>query len=114
MRSRLNSNFLDSLFKGKKIIISGSSAVDITIHAIKFLVGRIIILNFWPFDVKELKRVFPTFSDGEVYDYYSKFGGYPRVAISKTDEERKSLEANKYLLATIIRQRKTLDFLRSL
>ncbi len=33
---------------------------------------------------------------------------------AKTEEERKSLEANKYLLATIIRQRKTLDFLRSL
>lgn len=32
----------------------------------------------------------------------------------KTEEERKSLEANKYLLATIIRQRKTLEFLRSL
>lgn len=33
---------------------------------------------------------------------------------AKTEEERKSLEANKYLLATIIRQRKTLDFLRAL
>lgn len=33
---------------------------------------------------------------------------------AKTDQERKSLEANKYLLATIIRQRKTLEFLRNL
>lgn len=33
---------------------------------------------------------------------------------AKTEEERKNLEANKYLLATIIRQRKTLEFLRSL
>lgn len=32
----------------------------------------------------------------------------------KTDEERKSLEANRYLLATVLRQRKTLEFLRSL
>lgn len=36
------------------------------------------------------------------------------VKEAKTEEERKSLEANKYLLATIIRQRKTLEFLRSL
>lgn len=36
------------------------------------------------------------------------------VKEAKTEEERKSLEANKYLLATIIRQRKTLDFLKSL
>lgn len=33
---------------------------------------------------------------------------------AKTEEERKNLEANRYLLATIIRQRKTLDFIRSL
>ncbi len=32
----------------------------------------------------------------------------------KTEEERKNLEANKYLLATIVRQRKTLEFLKSL
>lgn len=36
------------------------------------------------------------------------------VKEAKTDDERKSLEANRYLLATIIRQRKTLEFLRSL
>lgn len=33
---------------------------------------------------------------------------------AKSEEERKGLEANRYLLATIIRQRKTLEFLRSL
>lgn len=33
---------------------------------------------------------------------------------SKTDEERKNLENNKYLLASILKQQKTLDFLRNL
>ncbi len=33
---------------------------------------------------------------------------------AKSDEERKNLENNKYLLANILRQQKTLDFLRSL
>lgn len=33
---------------------------------------------------------------------------------AKTPEEKKSLEANRYLLASIIRQRKTLEFLRNL
>jgi len=33
---------------------------------------------------------------------------------SKDDAERQNLEANKYLLASIIRQQKTLDFLRQL
>lgn len=36
------------------------------------------------------------------------------VKNAKTEEERKSLEANKYLLASILRQQKTLEFLRSL
>lgn len=33
---------------------------------------------------------------------------------AKTDEERKNLEANRYLLARILRQQKTLDFLMKL
>lgn len=36
------------------------------------------------------------------------------VATAKSDTERKNLESNRYLLASIIRQQKTLDFLRSL
>ncbi len=34
--------------------------------------------------------------------------------IAKSDEERKNLEANRYLLASVLRQQKTLDFLRTL
>lgn len=33
---------------------------------------------------------------------------------AKTDEERKNLETNRYLLASILRQQKTLDFLKNL
>ncbi len=33
---------------------------------------------------------------------------------AKDDEERKNLEANRYLLASILRQQKTLDFLKNL
>jgi FKBP-type peptidyl-prolyl cis-trans isomerase (trigger factor) len=36
------------------------------------------------------------------------------VKNAKDENERKSLESNRYLLASIIRQRKTLDFLRGL
>lgn len=36
------------------------------------------------------------------------------IAKAKTPEEKKGLEANRYLLASIIRQQKTLDFLKSL
>jgi uncharacterized protein len=82
--------------KGKKIIISGSSAIDITMHAIKYLVGRVIVVNFWPLDKDELVTVFPHFNTQQLYEYYSKYGGYPRVAIASDDEERKLVLKNIY------------------
>ena len=36
------------------------------------------------------------------------------ITKAKDDAERQNLESNKYLLANIIRQQKTLDFLRQL
>ncbi|MBF8249657.1 MAG: Trigger factor [Candidatus Levybacteria bacterium] len=36
------------------------------------------------------------------------------ILAAKSDDERKNLEANKYLLASILRQQKTLDFLKNL
>jgi FKBP-type peptidyl-prolyl cis-trans isomerase (trigger factor) len=36
------------------------------------------------------------------------------IKASRSEEERKSLEANRYLLASILRQQKTLDFLKNL
>ncbi len=91
-----NLKYIYDTFQGKKIIISGSSAIDITVHTIKYLVGRVVVVNFWPFDKAELKTVFPHFSDRELYEYYAKFGGYPRVAIASDDEERKLVLKNIY------------------
>src|SRR3989338_5961841 len=31
-----------------KIIISGSSALEIAVHAVKYLVGRIVVVNLYP------------------------------------------------------------------
>lgn len=36
------------------------------------------------------------------------------IAASKSEDEKKNLESNRYLLASIIRQQKTLDFLKNL
>jgi FKBP-type peptidyl-prolyl cis-trans isomerase (trigger factor) len=36
------------------------------------------------------------------------------INASKSDDERKNLEANRYLLASILRQQKTLDFIKNL
>lgn len=91
-----NLKYLYDTYKNKKIIISGSSVIDITIHAIKFLVGRVIVVNFWPFDIDELRIVFKNINDAKLYEYYSTFGGYPRVALAKDDDERKLILKNIY------------------
>ncbi|MDO8639699.1 MAG: hypothetical protein Q7R53_02120, partial [bacterium] len=36
------------------------------------------------------------------------------IKAAKSDDERKNLETNRYLLASILRQQKTLDFLKNL
>jgi predicted AAA+ superfamily ATPase len=91
-----NLKYIFDTYKGKKIIISGSSAIDLTIHALKYLVGRVIVVNFWPFDKDEIKTVFPQFTEKEIYDYYAIYGGYPRVAIASNNEERKIILKNIY------------------
>ncbi|MCG2686780.1 AAA family ATPase, partial [Candidatus Parcubacteria bacterium] len=48
-----NLKYLYDSFLNNKIIISGSSAIDLTIHAIKFLVGRIFVFNLYQLDFEE-------------------------------------------------------------
>jgi len=109
-------------YPGTKIVISGSSAPGLTIHGIKYLVGRIFVFNLYPLSFEEFLRyendaLYSVFSEkkeamkayflkngnlpevsaaflemlNKVYDDYLIFGGYPRVAISKTDEEKKTV-----------------------
>lgn len=91
-----NLKYIFDTYTNKKIIISGSSAIDITINALKYLVGRVIVINFWPFDKDEIRTVFPRFTQKELYDYYATYGGYPRVAIALNNEERKVILKNIY------------------
>jgi uncharacterized protein len=103
-----------------KIFISGSSAAEISIHSLKYLVGRIFTFTLYPFSFNEFIRV----KDDRLSKLYEKgnykdeitrrlnkhlqefilYGGYPRVVLSKTlEEKRKVLEGiyNTYLLKEI-------------
>lgn len=108
-----------------KIIISGSSSIELTVQAVKYLVGRIFVFSLFPLDFDE----FLTFNDSHLfalyqkhkfflkksiqkplpdlsplvmaqvkkyYDQYIIFGGYPRVVLSQTDEEKKTVLKNIY------------------
>ncbi len=107
-----------------KIIISGSSAIDLTVKTIKHLVGRILVFSLYPFDFKEfllakdppflklylshkkklnLKKptafkVSPAVEKKllRYYDEYLLFGGYPRVVLAKSYTEKKDLLTNIY------------------
>jgi len=96
-----------------KIIISGSSVSGLSIHSIKYLVGRIFVFNLYPFSFEEylsykepklyheiylkrrltdpiIKKIIPYFED------FCIFGGYPRVILSKDKKEKEVVLRNIY------------------
>ncbi len=105
-----------------KIIISGSSAIDLTVKAIKFLVGRIFVLNMFTFDFYE----YLSFKNSNSAKFYKKnkinfklnqkfnlmpkemkilnnyfeeyviWGGYPQVVLSKNEAEKIEILKNIY------------------
>lgn len=105
-----------------KIFISGSSAIDLTINALKFLVGRIFIFNLYPLDfeeflnykdakytgiLRESRNKFTSLSPFTVgkdahnillkyYEEFILFGGYPRVVIAESKEEKLEVLKNIY------------------
>ncbi len=107
-----------------KIIISGSSSIDLTVKTIKYLVGRIFVFSLFPFDFSEFlsakdsaaweiyqkykKRL--NFQNPQtikispagqqkllkLYDEYLVFGGYPRVVLAEDYETKKEILKNIY------------------
>ena len=78
-----------------KMLISGSSSTDLSIHSLKYLVGRILVFELYPLSFKEYlsyeneklyrlynKGNFKNIISNRILNYvkeYLKFGGYPRV-----------------------------------
>ena len=106
----------------KKIFISGSSAMELSINAVKYLTGRIFVFNLYSFSFGEFLKV----KDSNLYALYKEldgkvsevivkkinsylqeyliYGGYPRVVLSKDEDEKKEVLKNLlsiYLLRDI-------------
>lgn len=95
-----------------KIIISGSSAADLSIQSLKHLVGRIFIFELFPFSFNEVLRAKDARLAGlynskkyggeillQLNKYLKEFilyGGYPRVVLAKDTEEKKTVLKNIY------------------
>ncbi|MBI5553188.1 MAG: ATP-binding protein [Candidatus Diapherotrites archaeon] len=96
-----------------KLIISGSSATGLSIHGIRYLTGRILAFQLDPFSFEEylafkepaiypgiyaqsalsppiIDRIMPHFNE------FCVFGGYPRVVLAKTPEEKQTVLKNIY------------------
>ena len=96
-----------------KIILSGSSSSELSIQCIQYLVGRIFIFQLNPLSFEEfltykdeqlLKEVYPnkTHSDpvtrrfNQYLNEFLKYGGFPRVVTSESDEEKQIVLKNIY------------------
>ena len=104
-----------------KIFITGSSATELSIQSIQYLVGRIFVFTLYPLSFAEfLMFVQPNLVKflkspecpgleivrriNSFYNRHVVFGGYPRIALAKNDEERKLVLKNifhTYLLKEI-------------
>ncbi len=96
-----------------KIVLSGSSVIDLSVQSIKFLVGRILVFTLYPLSFEEFLK----FKDRNLYDIlkrdikirnithnlirkiyegYVIFGGYPEVVLAKENEEKIEIIKNIY------------------
>lgn len=123
-----NLKYLFDFYPGKKIIISGSSSLELTIQAVKYLVGRVLVFTLYPFSFAEFlqakepqvykiwqttppKKLVNSPIGKEIrtfFDEYSIFGGYPEVVLQDRAEVKKELLTNIY---SILFLREVKDFL---
>ncbi len=106
----------------KKLFISGSSAMELSINAIKYLAGRILVFNLYSFNFGEFlqakdRQLYKLYENANLnlssvvikkiygyFDEYLLFGGYPRVVTSSSKEEKVEILKNLlsiYLLRDI-------------
>lgn len=121
-----NLKFLYDLYPKMKIIISGSSAIDLTVRAIKFLVGRVFVFNLYQLDFEEylnfknkglanlykgLKNSYNPLGGimkkndialsvnkqfSALLEEFIIWGGYPRVALADSADEKQIVLKNIY------------------
>ncbi len=121
-----NLKFIYDTYSNLKIIISGSSAMDLSIKAIKYLVGRVFVFELYQIDFDEFlsfknedlyviykniknkfnlqKGIFEKFElhlsvQKEFLNLFEEFviyGCYPRVIIEKDKEKKRTIIQNIY------------------
>lgn len=116
--------YLYDEYPEKKILITGSSAIDMTIEGLKHLTGRVLKFSLYPFSFREFLRyrdsdLFKIFQKREqkleewlkdeanlkltetnleriekLRKEYTIYGGYPRVVLAESDQEKQKILDN--------------------
>ncbi len=87
------------------ILASGSSSFDLANKINEPLTGRSTTFTLYPFSYSELPIVPPTVSNSERMEEFLRFGMYPRVITSQTQEEKENYLydlINNYLYRDIL------------
>ena len=108
-----------------KILITGSSAPEMSIQCLKYLVGRILLFELYPFSFEEflsykdkiLHRVFLSKKISEtslkfLNEHLTEFltyGGYPKVVLEKKKENKKKLLEGIYSIFLLREIREILE-----
>lgn len=106
--------FIYDTIKNKKIFVSGSSILELTVSAVKYLTGRIRSFTLYPLSYQE----FLGYKAPDLYKYYQEtgrnkrldnimaerfytfmeefiiYGGYPRIALAKDNKEKEDILKN--------------------
>lgn len=85
-------NLYDYRIKDLKVIVTGSSSLEIKSKIIEFLPGRKKVFTLFPLSFKEIlkyKKAVNIKQKKEVWREYIIFGGYPKVFLSSTAREKK-------------------------
>ncbi len=116
--------YLYDAYPNKKILITGSSAADMTVKGLKYLTGRVLKFRLFPFNFDEFLR----YKDQRLHDLHMKksekikswiksegdlgisdtvlkkleklrkeyavYGGYPRVVLSDTEKKKQKILDN--------------------
>jgi len=107
-----NLKYIYDTIKKVKIIISGSSATELSLNSIKYLVGRVFVFELYTLSFNEYlqfknKKLFKIYQKGHLSDIYLEeinkvlkdylcFGGYPRIALMNKKEDKKIVLKNIY------------------
>jgi len=75
--------YIYDIYPHKKIIITGSSSADLTIQAVKYLVGRIFIFQLFPFSVMEH---FSYSLENGLFEVYKKYQNMIAESVKKQNE----------------------------